>query len=326
MIAFDPNNSGSEYDGVFALPYSVEEAAAVIVPVPWDATSSQDRVASGAPEAVFAASKHVELYDPVYGSIYAPGIAIDAPARAIAGLNRKAKALQEKRSFDAVDLEALCDEINSIVRGQVDAHLQSGKRVGLLGGDHSVSFGSIAAHLDRYPDLGVLQIDAHCDLRAGLDGVRYSHASIMYNVIEELGLGSLVQVGVRGLCDFEADYASRAGAVSTFFDSDLRISRAQGESWWSVCEGIVGCLPDEVYVSFDVDGLEPAACPNTGTPVPGGLAYNDALQLLYQLTRSGRTVVGFDLVEVGAEPFDASVGAHLLYQLCGVLLATTQDS
>ena len=321
MKDFDPNNSGAEYPGLFALPFSVEEAAAVIVPAPWDATSSQDRVASGAPDAVFAASKYVELYDPVYGRIYEPGIAFDTAASDIEAHNQSAIALQANGAVDTAQLDAICEQVNGIIYDRVATHLHAGKRVGLLGGDHSVSYGSIKAHLERYPELGVLQIDAHCDLRNGFDGARYSHASIMYNVIERLRPASLVQVGVRGLCDFEADYARSTPGIKTFFDANLRASRAEGESWSSLCERIVSCLPDAIYLSFDVDGLEPSACPGTGTPVPGGLAYNDAVHLLYHLVKSGKTVVGFDLVEVGADAFDAGIGAHLLYQLCGVLLA-----
>lgn len=326
MKDFDPNNSGAEYAGLFALPFTVAEAAAVIVPAPWDATSSQERVASGAPDAVFAASKFVELYDPVYGAIYEAGIAIDTTNRDIEANNQSAIALQANSVVDTAQLETICKHVNGILYGQVAAHLHAGKRVGVLGGDHSVSYGSIKAHLERYPELGVLQIDAHCDLRSGLDGVRFSHASIMYNVIEDLRPASLVQVGVRGLCDFEADYARRTPGIKTFFDAELRSSRADGENWSTLCERIVNCLPDDVYISFDIDGLEPAACPRTGTPVPGGLAYNDALQLFYHLVNSGRTVVGFDLVEVGSDAFDAGIGAHLLYQLCGALLARESNS
>lgn len=318
---FDPNNSGAQYDGIFALPFSIEEAAAVIVPAPWDATSSQERVASGAPEAVFAASKFVELFDPVYGPIYEPGIAIDTVRSEIEAHNRSAIALQANAVPDPAGLDAICEQVNEIIYDQVAAHLRAGKRVGLLGGDHAVSYGSIRAHLERFPELGVLQVDAHCDLRNALDGATYSHASIMYNVIENLHPAALVQVGVRGLCDFEADYSRHTPGITVFFDSDLRSARAEGTSWSSLCDRIVSCLPDEVYVSFDIDGLEPAACPNTGTPVPGGIVYNDALHLIYHLVKRGRTVVGFDLVEVGADAFDASIGAHLLYQLCGALLA-----
>jgi agmatinase len=261
----------------------------------------------------------------VWGQIYAPGIAIDTVPTGIDVRNQSAIALQSNGAVDTARLDAVCEQVNTIIYERVAAHLHAGKRVGLLGGDHSVSFGAIEAHLERYPELGVLQIDAHCDLRDGFDGARYSHASIMYNVIESLRPASLVQVGVRGLCDFEADYARRTPGIKTFFDANLHAARAAGESWSLLCERILSSLPNDVYLSFDVDGLDPAACPRTGTPVPGGLAYNDAVHLLYQLVKSGRNVVGFDLVEVGADAIDANIGAHLLYQLCGVLLAKSSN-
>lgn len=319
MIDFDPNNSATESSGLFALPYATGDASLVIVPVPWDATSSQARASGGAPDAVFAASKYVELFDPKLGPLYRKGIAMDAAREEIATLNSSAVAMQDAATFHGALLTKPCERLNDIVEGLVRGHLAAGKRVGLLGGDHSVSYGSIAAHLSRHPDLGILQIDAHCDLRCAFDEVVYSHASIMYNVMEQLNPAALVQVGVRGLCDFEADYVRQSDRVTTFFDADLHDMRSVGMNWKEICSRVVTCLPPEVYVSLDIDGLEPSQCPDTGTPVPGGLAYNDVLYLLRSIDQSGRRVVGFDLVEVAANEFDATIAAHLLYQLCGVV-------
>ena len=316
---FDPNNSAPQGSGLFALPYTVDDATIVIVPVPWDATSSQGRMSSGAPDAVSAASMYVELFDPRFGSIYRKGIAMDAVNDEICALNVTAVGLQECAAFDGIRLDRACERLNEIVRIQVADHLHAGKQVGLLGGDHSVSYGAIEAHLAKYPDLGILQIDAHCDLRNAFDGITYSHASIMYNVLEKLGAPKLIQAGIRGLCDFEAQYLEQSDRVRTFFDFEIQDLRARGTSWASVCDKIIAELPCAVYVSLDVDGLDPASCPHTGTPVPGGLSYNDVLSLLHQVVASGRKVIGFDLVEVGADGFDASIAAHLLYQLCGVV-------
>lgn len=319
MIDFDTNNSAPADSGLFALPYGVDEASVVVVPVPWDATSSQARASSGAPDAVWAASRYVELFDPVQGAIYRRGIAMDAVLDDIAALNDRAVAMQSSASFSGKELTGPCERLNGIVEDTVAAHLAAGKRVGVLGGDHSVAYGAIRAHVGRFPNLGILQIDAHCDLRRSFDGIRYSHASVMYHVVEDCAPTALVQVGVRGLCDFEADYVRRSSHVHTFFDSKLHASRAAGESWGTICSRIVDSLPAEVYVTLDIDGLAPSSCPNTGTPVPGGLGYNDTVFLLRQVIDSGRTIVGFDLVEVGANDFDASIGAHLLYQLCGLV-------
>ena len=141
----------------------------------------------------------------------------------------------------------------------------------------------------------------------------------MYNIMEQLSPATLVQVGVRGLCDFEADYIRQSECVHTFYDADMHSMQAEGVTWSEICARIVACLPSEVYVSLDIDGLEPSQCPNTGTLVPGGLAYNDVVYLFHCIRESGRNIVGFDLVEVAANEFDATVAAHLLYQLCGVV-------
>lgn len=319
MIDFDPNNTGPEGSGLFALPCSTDDSSLVVVPVAWDATSSQARASAGAPDAVYAASKHVELFDPKLGRIYRRGIAMDAPLAEIATLNRHAIAIQDVDTFRGGQLTEPCERLNVLVQGMVSAHLEAGRRVGLLGGDHSVSFGAIEAHLSEHPGLGILQIDAHCDLRCEFDEIKFSHASIMYNVVEYLQPDILVQVGVRGLCDFEADYIRRSGCVCTFFDADLHELRAEGVAWKEICSKIATTLPEKVYVSLDIDGLVPWACPNTGTPVPGGLNYNDVVYLLRQISNSGRSIVAFDLVEVGANEFDASIAAHLLYQLCGIV-------
>jgi len=323
-MEFDPNNSAPEGSGLFALPFTVDDAAIVIVPAPWDASSSQGWKSSAAPDAVYEASKFVELFDPTYSDFYRRGIAMDSFNADIRPLNASAIALQERPQFDSAALTTICERINEIIRCQVNDHLERGKLVGLLGGDHSVSYGSIEAHLARHSDMGILQIDAHCDLRCAFDGIQYSHASIMYNVLESLGAPHLVQVGVRGLCDFEAQYIRESPKVRTFFDTDLHRARARGESWSSVCDRIIDAMPEVVYISLDVDGLEPAWCPHTGTPVPGGIGYNDAVYLLNSVASSGRKIVGFDLVEVGGDPFDAGIAAHLLYQLCAIL--TGQDS
>jgi len=193
--------------------------------------------------------------------------------------------------------------------------------VGLIGGDHSVSLGSIEAHLEKYPQMGVLQIDAHCDLREKFEDFTYSHASVMFNVLQETKLKKLVQVGVQGLCEEEYRRIQDSnGRIQTFFDSSLQESKHQGKSWNQICDDIIATLPIEIYISFDIDGLEPSLCPHTGTPVPGGLTYQEAIYLMKRIVNAGRKIVGFDLVEVtpGKDgDWDANVGAHLLYQLCG---------
>jgi agmatinase len=189
-------------------------------------------------------------------------------------------------------------------------------------GDHAVPFGAIAAHAARHPAMGILHVDAHADLRHAYGGFTWSHASIMDNVVRRIPEVPLVQVGVRDFCEEELDAIRAAGPrIRTFFDRELRTERLRGTSFATQVDRIVACLPEEVYVSFDIDGLDPKLCPHTGTPVPGGLDFAQACYLLAAVVASARRIVGFDLVEVAPGPdgdeWDGNVGARLLYKLIG---------
>ncbi len=219
-------------------------------------------------------------------------------------------------------------EVDAWVEDETTRLLRAGKRVGVLGGDHAVAFGAIAAHARAHPGLGLLHIDAHADLRVAYEGFERSHASVLHNVMEQVpGVARLVQVGIRDVSDGELAYleASR-GRIVSFGDAALCEARFEGEGWASQVRRIVEELPREVYVTFDIDGLDPSLCPHTGTPVPGGLSFQQASSLLGGLARSGRRIAGFDLVEVAPGPdgggWDANVGARLLYKLIGWMLAS----
>jgi agmatinase len=191
--------------------------------------------------------------------------------------------------------------------------------VAMLGGDHSTPLGFIRALGEKYNRFGVLQIDAHADLRKAYEGFTYSHASIMYNALKLPAVGRLVQVGIRDYCDEELDVMKRAGGrIVTYFDQDIKEQLFGGTSWAAICDKIIADLPHDVYVSFDIDGLNPKLCPNTGTPVAGGFEFEEVAFLIKKLVKSGRKIIGFDLNEVapGADDWDANVGARLLYHLC----------
>jgi agmatinase len=231
------------------------------------------------------------------------------------------------------EVDALGERMNAWVHAQASAWLQRDRLVGVVGGDHSAPFGAIRAVAERHPGLGVLHVDAHADLRAGYEGFRWSHASIMYNVFRELPeVARIVQVGVRDYCD-EEDLLIRDNPerLRTYFDPDLRRQQLDGETWGRLVGRIVADLPPEVYVSFDIDGLDPALCPHTGTPVVGGLSFVEATALLRLLVESGRRIVGFDLCEVAPDPegrseWDGNVGARVLYKLIGYALLSRRRS
>jgi agmatinase len=313
------------------------DAALVLVPVPWEATTSYGGGTSGGPEAIVRASHQLDLEDPVFGAPYRAGIAFARPDEGLVALNARARAAaleviaaleRGEPAPGALDrVNAAGAEVNARVHAAAVAALGQGRLVGVVGGDHSSPYGLLQALAERHPDgLGVLHLDAHHDLRAAYEGFTWSHASIFHNVMERLPqVARLVQVAIRDYSRDERRYAQSLGnRAACFYGSDLYRSKAEGVPFRDVCRQILEPLPERVYVSFDIDGLDPSCCPSTGTPVPGGLSFDEACYLLESLAASGRRVIGFDLCEVapgkdGGE-WDANVGARVLYKLCGCCL------
>ena len=333
-MTFDPNAAAAPGSGIYGLCDAAADARVVLVPVPWEVTTSYRAGTAGGPRAILEASRQVDLFDVDSGMPYRAGIAMLDESPDVRAWNREGRALAERIIATGGDLggdpalaaalervNALGGQLNEWVRTEAGAWLDAGKLVGVVGGDHSTPLGLIAALAARHPGLGILHVDAHADLRRAYEGFTWSHASIMYNVLEHVpGVERLVQVGIRDLCEAELEVIhASAGRVCTFFDDELAARRFCGESWSSQCESIVEALPELVYLSFDIDGLDPSHCPATGTPVPGGLSFQQAAFLIAQVVRSGRTLVGFDLNEVapGADEWDACVGARLLYKMIG---------
>lgn len=332
--AFDPNAAAVPDSGVYGLPHSREEAAVVLVPVPWDATTSYRPGTADGPRAILEASRQVDLFDLDTGRPYEAGIHMLEESEEIRAWNTAARAAAVpvieaggRIQGDAV-LEAALRSVNEAggrlndrVFELCDGVLAEGKILGLVGGDHSTPYGAIAAVAKRHPGVGILHFDAHADLREAYEGFRWSHASIMWNVLHGIeGVARIVQVGIRDFCEAEHDIIRDSeGRVLTHFMNDLEAARFRGEAWADRCTAIVDALPDEVYISFDIDGLDPLFCPNTGTPVPGGLGFHEAVFLMATVARSGRTIVAFDLNEVAPDPaggdWDGNVGARLLYRM-----------
>ena len=210
--------------------------------------------------------------------------------------------------------------LNSWVYEQTIELLNQDKLVVLLGGDHSTPLGYLKALAEKHGDFGILQIDAHCDLRDTYEGFVYSHASIMYNTLREVPqVTKLVQAGIRDYSEGEWQYIqTNSNRITTFFMKDIVERQFEGETWKQIEEDIVSQLPDKVYLSFDIDVLDRKLCPNTGTPVPGGLEFQEAVYLIKKVVQSGRKIIGFDLCEVtsGDNDWDANVGARMLFQIC----------
>jgi len=224
------------------------------------------------------------------------------------------------------EINAGSNFLNDWVYEQTKDLLGQGKLVALLGGDHSTPLGFFKAIAEKHGDFGILQIDAHCDLRAAYEGFKYSHASIMYNALEEIPqLKKLVQVGIRDYCEEEFDYVSNSNfRVITYFDKNIKERQFEGQTWRQIADEIVSQLPEKVFISFDIDGLDPKLCPHTGTPVQGGFETEQIFYLFKKVLQSGRRLVGFDLNEVGVSPDerDENVGARCLFKLCNLLITS----
>lgn len=340
---FDPNAAASDDSGIFGLPHAQDQAALVYLPVPWEATTSYGGGTSRGPAAILEASRQVDLFDLEVEKPYAPGLFMLPEPEEVAEWNREAKVLAgriiEKGGNIEGDrkLEAMLDRVN-MLGGQLNEYVKSktrrllreGKIVALVGGDHSTPFGALEAMAETQPEgFGILHFDAHSDTRDAFEGFTWSHASIMRNVLDRIPqVSKLVQVGVRDFCEEELAYvAERKERVGVYFDGLLARRKFLGESWSKISAEIVSALPRDVWISFDIDGLDQRFCPHTGTPVPGGLEYNEACYLIAEVARSGRRIIGFDLNEVaphpeGADEWDANVGARLLYKLTGWCLAS----
>lgn len=334
---FDPDAAAAPDAGIYGLSHARADAEVILVPVPFDATTSYGRGAAAGPAAIVRASHQIDLHDLQTGRPYERGIHMLAADQAIADGNVRCVALAapiiakggadgEADAAALLSIESAMRDMNARVRRAVDDIFAENKLPGIVGGDHSVPLGAIAAAGARFADLGILHVDAHADLRVAFEGFRYSHASIMDNVLREVpAVRRLVQVGIRdfGARELAAIEASE-GRVVTHFDMHWQRRLAEGERLLDLIDQALEPLPEHVWVSFDIDGLDPALCRHTGTPVPGGLSFPAACLLLVRLVESGRRIVGFDLDEVAPGPdgdeWDANVGARMLYKLIGCAL------
>lgn len=338
---FDPDAAAAPGTGIFGLPDDAKAAKVLLIPVPFDATTSYRRGTADGPSIIREASAQVDLFDRRFGRVYERGLHMIDEPRAIRTLSVsagraaapviRAGGVPEKgakaRTLGAkvAVVDRACERVNEWVYDQVARAIKQGKTPGVVGGEHSVPFGAIEAITDACGPVGILHVDAHMDLRQAFEGFTWSHASIMYNVLTRIdGVRRLVQVGIRDFGEREMQMADEMGdRVRVHYDDVMSEQMMRGTTWPELCARIVGELPDQVYVSFDIDGLDPSLCPHTGTPVPGGLSYRQAMLLIDTLRQNGKRVVGFDLVEVapgpkGSPEWDANVGARVLYSLCGL--------
>jgi N1-aminopropylagmatine ureohydrolase len=271
-------------------PYhQYEKAKAIIIPAPFEGTVSWKTGTVNGPDAVHEASPNIELYDPDLDSEpYLCGIhglaPLDIPEKAEDAVNKV---------FETVSLE-----------------LKNDKTPVIVGGEHSLTSGSVRACLEKYPDLSVLQLDAHADLRDKYEGNKYSHACVMRR-IADLGI-DFVQAGIRSMSKEENDWL-------VHYNKKIISSRfiLENPDWTKT---VLAGLSDNIYLTFDVDVLDPAYMPSTGTPEPGGISYYHAVDLMLDILNSGKKVVGMDMMELAPVKclHNANfLAAKLLYLMIG---------
>jgi len=344
VTSFDPDRVSNPDNGIFGLPFTEENAKLVLLPVPWEVTVSYKPGTARAPEHIYKASMQVDIADDDLCDGWKRGIYLREPDKNILAksdyLRKEAELYINYLSEGDTDdgnkfMQKVLREINEgsvflndWVYEQTKELLDKGKLVGLLGGDHSTPLGFFKAIAEKHGEFGMLQIDAHCDLRDKYADFKYSHASIMYNALEEIpGITKLVQIGARDYSQGELDYIKNSnGRVVSYLDKTIRERIYEGETWKQTADEIVSQLPQRVYISFDIDGLDPKLCPNTGTPVQGGFETQQIYFLIRQIIKSGRQFIGFDLNEVGTSlnEWDENVGARILLKLCNLLIASNE--
>lgn len=342
LANYDPNSVSNPNNNIFGLPTSEDDAKLVIVPVPWEVTVSYGAGTARAPEAIFKAALQVDLFDSEVPEGWKQGYYMRPVDRKLLMksdyLRKEAELYIDyiSRGEEVSANQFMSKTIKEVNEGgeflkqwvydQTKVLLNKGKLVGILGGDHSVSLGYFKSIAEKHDNFGILQVDAHCDLRVAYEGFTYSHASIMYNALAEIPqLSKLVQVGVRDYGGDEWEYLKQNnGRITTYFDRDIKYRQYEGENWKLIAEEIVSKLPQKVFISFDIDGLDRKLCPHTGTPVPGGFETEEVFYLFRKVIESGRTIIGFDLTEVGISDTDwnANVGARVLFKLCNLLVAS----
>jgi len=287
----ESENLPLNFGGLDEARSNYENARVLIWPVPFEKTVSYGAGTKNGPDAIINASRNMELFDEeIGGETAAIGI----------------------HTLQAIDADREPDEMMKVLHQETKRLLESDKFICMLGGEHSISAPVIKAHHDKYPNLSVLQIDAHADLRNQYDGTPHSHASVMRRVVE---FCPAVQVGIRSLSVEEAR-AIPSLPTKVFFAKDI-----VGHTGW-IEEAVAG-LSDDVYLTIDVDGFDPSVIPTTGTPEPGGLLWYDVLSLI-RTTALKRRIVGMDVTELSTAPGNDSpsfMTAKLIYKTLGYIFS-----
>lgn len=333
---YNPSGVGEINGNLLGLPFDYESANLIVFGVPWEVTVSYGAGTANGPQQILDASTQLDLFDFDHPDGWKQGIFMPEISQDILEKNKYYRAeaakiierlAQGKQLADSPDLTPVLTEINQAGQqvnqwlfAQCKEAINNGKRVAVIGGDHSSPLGYYQALAAKYSNFGILHIDAHADLRDAYEGFEFSHASIMFNAIKLPQISKLVQVGLRDICHDEVQIIDQSSdRIVAYYDPAIKQKLYSGTTWIDLCREIISHLPEYVHISFDVDGLDPKLCPNTGTPVPGGLELEQTFCLFRELVNSDRKIIGFDICEVGDAEWDGNVGARIVYKLANLM-------
>ncbi len=280
-----------------AIPENVSQldnSKIIILPAPYEHTTSFGKGAANGPDAILKASAYVEFYDDEFDKevCFNNGIATIQPI-----------------NFDNIYDEKAVSKVYEIVKSLIEQN----KFVVTLGGEHTIAIAPIKAHFEVYPKMSLLQFDAHSDLRDNYEDSPYSHACAMARVAEFFPPENMTQVGIRAQCVEEAKFIKEHN-IHTFYASGIRNNK-YGDNW---IDNIVSTLSNDIYITFDLDAFDPSIIPSTGTPEPDGLTYQNVLDIFWSIKKANKSIVGFDVVELAPIPelhHPDLTAARLIYKI-----------
>ncbi|MER3589835.1 MAG: agmatinase, partial [Mastigocladus sp. ERB_26_1] len=307
---YNPSGIGQINGNLFGLPFDYESANLIVFGVPWEVTVSYGAGTANGPQRILDASPQLDLFDFDHPDGWKQGIFMVEIPQDILDKNKYYRALaaqiierleQGQQLTDTPDLTPVlveinqaCQQVNQWLFENCQEAINLGKKVAVIGGDHSSPLGYLQSLATKYSEFGILHIDAHADLRDAYEGFKFSHASIMFNTMKLPQISKLVQVGLRDICHDEVEIINQSnGRIIAYYDPIMKQMLYSGKTWIELCRQIINHLPEYVYISFDVDGLDPKLCPSTGTPVPGGMELEETFCLFRELVKSGRKIIGF---------------------------------
>jgi agmatinase len=335
--SYNPNGLAAADANIYGLPFNAEEAEIIILPLPWDVTVSYNDGTCYGPESIFEASKQVDLYDAAVANAWKIGLHMLPINESWKKTSEETRVLAKKIIEDLENgseneetnnllthVNNTCSKFHQEVEQAALNILNNNKIIVGLGGDHSTPYGIIKALATKHNSFAILQFDAHCDLRDAYEGFTYSHASIMFNVLNDVPqVTKLVQVGIRDYCEDEKNLIENSnGRIVTFFDRYIKQQSFAGKTFADFATEVIATLPQHIYISFDIDALDPKLCPNTGTPVAGGLELEQAYFMIEEIVKAGKIIIAADVNEVSPaedSDWDANVGARLLFRLSNLI-------